>query len=434
MSTPTILCVDDERNVLMTLQTQLMQHFPNYVIEIAESGNEALMVLEELLNDGVEIPLVIADQVMPVMKGDQMLIELHRRYPQILKVMLTGEALAEDVENVVNHGNLYRFMSKPWNEIDLQLTVTEALRCYHQQQQLTQKQIELEQTNRELERLKASLERQIQERTAQLNQNERQLRLFIEHTPVSVAMFDRHMNYLIASHRWVEDYQLIDPSNQLGDSIIGKCHYDLFPNISDSWREGIQSGLQGIATRNEKDHCIFADGREAWLRWEVLPWYDDTDTIAGLIVFGEIINNRIRTENALQESEECYRLLSEISPMGIFQYNTQGAATYANAKALQITGLSLEDNLSDGWVRNLHPDERDQMSAAWRNFIELANLGSNTEYEVEQRYLYPDGSQKWIFVQAIPERDMHGKLIGFISSILDITNRKQVEEALHQSE
>ncbi len=439
MSTPTILCVDDERNVLLTLRTQLMRYFPDYAIEIAESGTEALIVIEELLNDGVEIPLVIADQIMPGMKGDKFLIELHSRYPQILKVMLTGEARAEDVGNVVNRGNLYRFISKPWNEIDLKLTVTEALRCYHKEQELTQKQLELEQANRELERLNAGLEQQIQERTQQLHQSERQLRLFIEHTPVSVAMFDRHMNYVIASHRWINDYQLMKRENQLDGSIIGKCHYDLFPNISDTWREAHQRGLQGIATRNEKDHCIFADGREEWLRWEVLPWYDDidnndTDNIAGLIIFGEIISDRIRTENALQESEERYRLLSEISPIGIFQYDVQGVATYANAKVLEITGLSLEDNLGEGWTKNLHPDDRTQISAAWKNFIELANLGCDTEYEVEQRYIYPDGSIKWMFVQAVPERDIHGKLIGFIGSVLDITNRKQVEAALRQSE
>ncbi|NMF58575.1 PAS domain S-box protein [Pseudanabaena yagii] len=434
MSTPTILCVDDERNVLLTLRTQLMRYFPDYAIEIAESGTEALIVVEELLNDGVEIPLVIADQIMPGMKGDQVLIELHQRHPQILKVMLTGEARAEDVGNVVNRGNLYRFMSKPWNEIDLQLTVTEALRCYHKEQQLTQKQLELEQANRELERLNASLEQQIQERTQQLRQNERQLRLFIEHTPVGVAMFDRHMNYVIASHRWINDYQLMERSNELDGSIIGKCHYDLFSNISDSWREAHQRGLQGVVTRNEKDHCILPDGREEWLRWEVLPWYDDDDNVAGVIIFGEIISDRIRTENALQESEERYRLLSEISPIGIFHYDAQGVSTYANAKTLEITGLSLEDNLGEGWTKNLHPDDRDQMSAAWNNFIELSNLGCDTEYEVEHRYIYPDGSIKWMFVQAVPERDIHGELIGFIGSVLDITNRKQVEEALRQIE
>jgi signal transduction histidine kinase len=93
------------------------------------------------------------------MKGDEFLIELHHRHPQILKVMLTGQANVEDIGNVVNRGNLYRFISKPWNETDLRLTVAEALRRYEQEKQLAKHQLALEQTNLELIELNANLER-----------------------------------------------------------------------------------------------------------------------------------------------------------------------------------------------------------------------------------------------------------------------------------
>jgi DNA-binding NtrC family response regulator len=158
MSYPTIVCIDDEQTVLLTLRTQLMRYFPGYAIEIAESGGEALTLVEELLAEGVEIPLVIADQIMPGMKGDQVLIELHARYPQILKVMLTGQARAEDVGNAVNRGNLYRFLAKPWSDSDLQLTISEALLHYQQEQQLAQDQLELELAINEVEALNALLE------------------------------------------------------------------------------------------------------------------------------------------------------------------------------------------------------------------------------------------------------------------------------------
>lgn len=170
MNTFTILCVDDERQVLLTLRTQLQRHFPECTIEIAEGAVEALEVIEELLAKRVEVPLVIADQIMTGMKGDQLLIELHRRHPQIVKVMLTGQATAEEVGNVVNRGNLYRFLNKPWNEIDLQLTVSEALRRYQQDQQLAQQQAALAQANQELETLNLDLEQQVQERTESLLQ------------------------------------------------------------------------------------------------------------------------------------------------------------------------------------------------------------------------------------------------------------------------
>ena len=155
----TIICVDDERNVLLMLRNQLMHFFENCKIEIAESGDEALEVIEEILSSGLDVALVIADQIMPKMKGDEFLIELHHRHPQILKVMLTGQANVEDIGNVVNRGNLYRFISKPWNENDLRLTVAEALRRYEQEKQLAEHQLAIEETNLELIELNANLEK-----------------------------------------------------------------------------------------------------------------------------------------------------------------------------------------------------------------------------------------------------------------------------------
>ncbi|WP_103668341.1 hybrid sensor histidine kinase/response regulator [Pseudanabaena sp. BC1403] len=158
MNNLTIICVDDERNVLLMLRNQLMRFFPDYKIEIAESGAEALEVIEEILSNGFDVALVVADQIMPKMKGDEFLIELHTRYPEILKVMLTGQANVEDIGNVVNRGNLYRFISKPWNETDLQLTVSEALRKFQQEKQIIKHQLALEQTNLELIALNRDLE------------------------------------------------------------------------------------------------------------------------------------------------------------------------------------------------------------------------------------------------------------------------------------
>jgi PAS domain S-box-containing protein len=416
MSTPTILCVDDERNVLFTLRNQLMRYFPDYAIEIAESGEEALILVEELLAEGVEIPLVIADQIMPGKRGDQVLVELHKQHPEILTVMLTGQASAEDVGNVVNRGNLYRFMSKPWNEIDLQLTVTEALRRYQQEQQLTKKQLELEQANHELEKLNARLEQQVQERTQQMRQNEKQLRLFVEHTPVGVAMFDRQMNYLIASHRWIQDYQL-EPS------IIGKCQYDVFPNSSEYWREVHQRCLQGNVERNEKDHYVLADGTEAWVRWEVRPWYDDTDSIGGIIIFGEVISDRIRTEIALRQSEAQQRALINALPDLIMRVNREGIyldfiapTTFKTlGKAQEVVGTQVKDTLP--------PD------LTTRRMNAVHEVLQTREMQIYEQEIWLDGAWQTeeCRIVACGEDDV-------LIVARDISDRKLVEQALQKSE
>lgn len=148
-----IICVDDEWTILRTLGEQLKRNFgQEYEIELANSGAEALSICAELRAEGLEISLVISDQQMQGMEGDTLLIEIHRLYPKTLKIMLTGEADADSVGNVVNADALYRYIPKPWNETDLILTVAEALRSFDRKQQLAEENALLKEINAKLER------------------------------------------------------------------------------------------------------------------------------------------------------------------------------------------------------------------------------------------------------------------------------------------
>ena len=146
MSEQAILCVDDEPLILESLKRQLIRHFGDqYRIEIAESGNDALMLMDELFQIGIDIPLLISDYIMPGMKGDELLKTVHSRHPRMLKIFLTGRADADAVGNVVNRAALYRYISKPWEPNDLNMTISEALRSYSQERRLEQQQVKLQQ-------------------------------------------------------------------------------------------------------------------------------------------------------------------------------------------------------------------------------------------------------------------------------------------------
>jgi diguanylate cyclase (GGDEF)-like protein len=153
MSKGLIVCVDDERTVLLSLRDQLSRVIgTEYDIELAESAKEALNLFDELAQDQIEVALVICDQTMPEMSGVEFLCNLHLLYPKTLKILLTGLVSLNDIVQLVNHANLYRYMSKPWDETDLILTVKEALRRFAQEQQLAEQNRTLQQMNLELQR------------------------------------------------------------------------------------------------------------------------------------------------------------------------------------------------------------------------------------------------------------------------------------------
>jgi len=130
---PILFCIDDEKIVLNSIKAELKSSFGSeYTIETAESATEALEAIGELDKDGYEVVLVITDYVMPIMMGDAFLAELHKKYPRMIKIMLTGQATMEGITNAINQSHLYRYISKPWDPNDLQMTVREALKSYYQ--------------------------------------------------------------------------------------------------------------------------------------------------------------------------------------------------------------------------------------------------------------------------------------------------------------
>lgn len=177
MSKQVILCVDDEFILLKSLRDELRDAFGStHSIEIADGGQSALELVEELLEEGYEIPVVISDYIMPDLKGDELLRQVHHLSPQTLNIMLTGQATIEAVANAVKYAQLYRYIAKPWQQEDLRLTVSEALHAYQQAQQLTEQRLKLLHLNQALEEANRTLEQRVSERTQELSQALEQLK------------------------------------------------------------------------------------------------------------------------------------------------------------------------------------------------------------------------------------------------------------------
>ena len=127
-----ILRIDDEQIILNSLENELMDndYLQDYIIEFAEDADEVMELLEEFQSENIDLALVICDYIMPKMKGDELLIKIHKFYPKAKKIMLTGQANIEGITNSINNANLYRYISKPWEKEDLHLTIKTALESY----------------------------------------------------------------------------------------------------------------------------------------------------------------------------------------------------------------------------------------------------------------------------------------------------------------
>lgn len=128
MSKPVILCVDDEAVVLNSLKIQLKNEFGDaYLYEAAETADEALEIIEELEEDETNVLVIVSDWLMPGLKGDEFLIRVHKKHPDIVKVLLTGQADESAIERVKNQASLHRYLSKPWDTHELIETIKSGL-------------------------------------------------------------------------------------------------------------------------------------------------------------------------------------------------------------------------------------------------------------------------------------------------------------------
>jgi serine phosphatase RsbU (regulator of sigma subunit) len=153
-----ILCIDDEPIILNSLKQELSQHFADsMIIEVAESGEEGLEIIDFFREKGKEIVVIISDYIMPQMRGDEFLIEAHRLLPNCIKILLTGQASLEGVTNAVNQTNLYRYISKPWSTKDLIMTVESGLENYHKDKKLKFQNKQIQSSIRYAERIQSAV-------------------------------------------------------------------------------------------------------------------------------------------------------------------------------------------------------------------------------------------------------------------------------------
>ena len=260
-----------------------------------------------------------------------------------------------------------------------------------------------------------------------LRDSEKNLRLFIEHAPVAIAMFDREMRYLAVSRRWITDYRLGD------QDIIGRSHYAVFPEISDAWKAVHQRGLNGEVIEADEDAFVRSDGTIQWLHWVVRPWQAGEDTVDGIIILTEDITRRKQAEDELRRTEEHLRLALHGADLGTWDWNIETGEAVFNQRWAEMLGYKLEEIEPHvrSWETLLHPEDRAIVMERLTAHLE----GRTAFYETEHRLRHKSGEWIWVLDKGrVIERAPGGKAVRACGTHLDITVGKRAQEALRESE
>lgn len=463
MGKPTILCVDDEMLVLTSLRDVLGQVFGDeYMVEIAESAEEALEVISALVQDQTDIPLIISDQLMPGVKGDELLAKIHANYPNTLKIMLSGQATSEAIGNAVNQARLFRYIAKPWNEALLISIVQEAIHSYFQDKGLSE-------VNAVLERLNAELEAKIVDRTAALNYRVEleqliasistefinldsseidtgiQLALqrlgeFVQADRSYLFQFSADGLTLSYTHEWcatdipsqkgrvqnvsVNDFPWFMQFLRRFEEIYIPQVPDLPPEANAEKTELLVQQVQSlicvpIVLQKQLFGFVGLDSIRQPRTWS-------EEIRQSLRVVGEIFAGalyRQQTEAALRESEERFRRAFDDAPIGMCLTDIDGQFIRVNRALCEIIGYEEQELLERTFQDITHPDDLQPS-------LELSQQVLNRErrtYQLEKRYIHQQGHWVWASLNVSLVRNDTNQPLYFISQIQDIGDRREVE-------
>lgn len=212
----TVLCVDDEKNILNSLKRLLRKE--NYELLTASSGPEGLQLMDEK-----KVHLVISDQRMPEMSGTDFLEKVKEKHPDVLRIILTGYTEVDAITGAINKGNIYKFFLKPWNDETLKLEIRKALEQYDLVEQNKTMADIIKKQNEELKIINDSLEKKVEERTHALELRNQALelsRIILDQLPFPVLGVDNEGYVAMANMKMMEFFAEDDQvgiGSQVGD-------------------------------------------------------------------------------------------------------------------------------------------------------------------------------------------------------------------------
>jgi PAS domain S-box-containing protein len=257
----------------------------------------------------------------------------------------------------------------------------------------------------------------------ELRASEAQMRLITDAMPALIAYVDADERYRFNNKAYEVWYGL------KRESLLGRTARDfLGPEGYKTVEPYIRTVLQGKPVTYE-GQVAFADGRTRFLKGDYIPHVTSDGTVAGFYALVEDLSAHKAAQSALRASEARFRTMADQAPVLIWISGPDGLCTWFNKPWVDFTGRPIEQELGTGWMQGLHPDdvERISTSDSRANALHEAFVW---EYRLRRR----DGEYRWLIDHGVPLLGENNRFVGFIGSCIDITERRQMEEALREAD
>ncbi len=269
-----------------------------------------------------------------------------------------------------------------------------------------------------------TLDAQFQTLAEELQQSQRRLKLFAEHTRDLIAVLDGEgtINYASPSFYYHMGHLQADLKGQL---IFELIHPDVVPELRKSVRQLVRNGkplTHIFQITNKSGDWLLFESRFTRLQ-------RSGNQQVSVVMLSRDITIRRRAETALQASKSRYHKLTQLSPVGIFECDINRYCLYVNDHWVKTAGIDASQALGEGWVSAVHPDDRLAVLDTWNNATR-----KGIPFKLEYRFQHPDGTTTWVHGEAAIVSSDSGEVSGYIELLLDITERKKTEEALRQSQ
>src|SRR5215467_8360778 len=173
---------------------------------------------------------------------------------------------------------------------------------------------------------------------------------FTENVPAAIAMFDTEMRYLAVSRRFLSAIDFLGSPAE----VIGRSHYETFPDMPPHWREYHARVLAGERMAHAEERLPRRDGRIDWVRWSMKPWHTADGGIGGALLATELITEEIKAKHAIAESKEYLQLCLSAAPLGSWQYDPTRRVFSWDAQAKEILGATENDARLEEFMTRVH--------------------------------------------------------------------------------